>query len=61
VETDVVNTNAALAWLSLSAAWVDDGNIGGTTALSVLDNGSGFLTAGSLLASGLIRHGIVEL
>ena len=62
MEADVVNTDVALAWLSsLSTAWVDNGDIGGTTALSVLNNGSRRLALGSLLASGLIGHGVVEL
>ena len=40
MESDVVNTDVALVWLSLSTTWVDNGDIGGTTALSVLDDGS---------------------
>jgi len=61
VEANVVNTNVALVWLSLTTTWVNNGDISGTTALSVLDNSSGLLALGCLLASRLIGHGVVEL
>ncbi len=41
--------------------WVDDGDIGSTSALGVLDNGAGLLAVRLLFADGLVWEGVVEL
>lgn len=40
---------------------VDDGDVGSTTALGVLDDGTGSLARRSVLASRSVGHGVVKL
>lgn len=55
--------NADLAGLGAGLRWrrEDNGHIGSTTALGVLNNRAGLLAGSLVLADGLIRKGIVEL
>jgi hypothetical protein len=55
-----VNTNRARA-LATRLAWVDNGNILGTTTLCVLDSRSAGAARRGLLAGRSIRHAIVKL
>jgi hypothetical protein len=60
VKANTVNTDGA-AGLPSRLAWVDDGNVLGTTALRVLDSRAAALAGRGLLAGRSIRHAIVEL
>lgn len=60
MEVDMVNTNAA-GGLSSWWLWDHDSDVGCTTALGVLDSGSGLGAGVGRLAVGAILHGVVQL
>ncbi|KFY59023.1 hypothetical protein V496_05845 [Pseudogymnoascus sp. VKM F-4515 (FW-2607)] len=61
VEADAVDANVALGLSSLRWLGVDDGDVGGSTALGVLDGGTGLLAVRLLLAHLVAGEGVVEL
>ena len=61
VIADVVDVDATGALGAVGLLGVDEGDLGGATALGVLDGAAGSIAVVRLLADGVVGHGVVHL